>query len=137
MTLFRDSIPHAAAADPVQWAVDCRLQVDGHTFDPALSPQYIKPIRAMSLTDKDCRIGSLIKPVQGGGSTGGEVVVAYWSTFAFGRIQENWQDDLKARERWETRILPSLESAGLDFVKKEVCFARFPHSLITVQGVFS
>lgn len=140
MNPWANSIPEAAAADPVRWAEDVGLLVDGHRFDASLCPQAVVPMRAMSLADKVTKIGTNVAPVQSGKSTAGEVVVDYWAKFAHGLIQENWQDDKKAAERWKDRILPSLKSAGLDWAgghDELVCEARFVKSVLRVQGVFN
>lgn len=139
MNIFANSIPDAMPRDIVAWAEESRLQVDGHVFDSALNPQAIKPMRAMA--DEETRIGTFIKPVQSGGSTAGEIVLAWWARFAHGLTQFNWQDDLKAAERWKDRILPCLESVpGLQWAGGRdslICEARFVNSTIRAQGVFN
>jgi len=140
MNPWANAIPDGAPTDPVRWAEESRLQVDGHSFDSSRCPQAIVPMRAMSLADKTCRIGTFIKPVQSGGSTAGEVVLAYWCRFAYGLILNYWQDDLKSEERWADRILPMLESAGLNWAggrDKKVCEGRFDKTVLRCAGVFN
>ena len=107
MNILFNSMPEAPPADIIGWA-ESALKVDGHSFIAARTPQLIEPIRAMA--DPGVRIGTLIKPVQVGGSTAGEVVCNYWAAFGSGLIQYNWQDDQAAEKRWHERIFPSLES---------------------------
>lgn len=139
MTIFKTSIPDPAPADIIAWADSSGIKVDGHSFDSARTPQLVEPIRAMA--DVDTRIGTLIKPVQVGGSTAGEVVAAYWAAFYNGLVQYNWQDDLKAKDRWKDRIKPTLESCsdikrtGLRF-EELICEARYVNTTVRVQGVF-
>lgn len=52
----------------------------------------------------EARIVTLMKPIQSGGSTFGEVLLLYWIKFARGILQYNWRDDIKAKARWESRI---------------------------------
>lgn len=140
MTIFHRSIPQPKPADIVAWADSSGIKVDGHTFDSERTPQLLEPIRAMA--DADTRIVTLIKPVQIGGSTAGEVVCAYWAAFNNGLIQYNWQDDKKAEDRWSDRILPALESCH--DIKRTghrweelICEARYVNTTVRCQGVFN
>lgn len=132
------NIPDAPPADIIAWA-ESNVKVDGHSFDSSRTPQLINPIRAMA--DADTRIGTLVKPVQIGGSTAGEIVLNYWAAFANGLIQFNWQDDQAAEKRWHERIKPALESnrhirrTGHRFEELN-CIARYPNCTVRVQGVF-
>jgi hypothetical protein len=138
--IFSKSIPSPAPADIIAWADTSGIKVDGHSFDSTRTPQLVEPIRAMA--DADTRIGTLIKPVQVGGSTAGEIVCAYWSAYHNGLIQYNWQDDLKAKDRWNDRILPTLESCR-DIKRtgarheEMICEARYVNTTVRVQGVFN
>jgi hypothetical protein len=129
--------PNTRPADVIEWARS--LKVNGHHFDPEMTPQLIEPIRAM--VDEDTRIGTFVKPVQVGGSTAGEIVLAYWAAFMNGLIQFNWQDDEMASKRWHDRIFPTLEScrdihrSGHRF-EEVVCTARYSNATVRVQGVF-
>lgn len=138
--IFTNSIPDATPTDIIAWADDSGIKVDGHSFDSTRTPQLVEPMAAMA--DMDTRIGTLIKPVQVGGSTAGEVVCAYWAAFNSGLIQYNWQDDLKAKDRWKDRIAPALESCrdirrhGARF-EELLCEARYINTTVRVQGVFN
>lgn len=139
MNIFRTAIPAAAPEDIVEWAAG--LKVDGHSFDAERTPQLIEPIRAMG-TDPETRIGTLVKPVQVGGSTAGEVVCAFWCAFRHGLIQFNWEDDLKSTQRWKDRILPVLESCrdirrGGGRYEEVLREAHYPNATLRVQGVFT
>jgi len=138
MNIFSTAIPPACPADIITWA-EANIKVDGHSFDASRTPQLVEPIRAMA--DAGTRIGTLIKPVQVGGSTAGEVVLAYWAAFGNGLIQFNWENDLKATNRWHDRILPALESCrdikrtGHRF-EELICEARYINTTVRCQGVF-
>ena len=126
--------------DIIAWLNQSGIKVDGHTFDIRRTPQLIAPIQAMA--DIDTRIGTLVKPVQTGGSTAGEVVCAYWAAFFNGLIQYNWQDDAKAADRWHDRIRRTLESAPEirrtgDRFEETICEARYANTTVRVQGVFN
>jgi len=138
MNIFRTSIPPAAPEDIIQWAEE-NVKVDGHSFDSARTPQLIEPIRAMA--DADTRIGTLVKPVQIGGSTAGEVVACYWASFANGLFFYSWEDDRKAENRWLDRIQPALESCKSirrtgGRYEELICSARYVNVTIRCQGVY-
>ena len=139
MNIFNGVSPDKKPDDIISWA-ERNVKVDGHSFDSIRTPQLIEPIRAMA--DAGTRVGTLVKPVQVGGSTAGEVVLAYWAAYENGLIQFNWETDLKAKNRWNDRILPALESC--DYIKRTgrrfeemICEARYVNTTVRVQGVFS
>lgn len=138
MNILRQAIPDAPPSDIIGWAA-AGLKVDGHSFDPERTPQLLEPIRAMA--NVETRIGTLVKPVQVGGSTAGEVVCAFWCAFASGLCQFNWEDDIKAGNRWTDRILPVLKSCkdirrmGGRY-EEMLCTAHYPNMTLRVQGVF-
>ena len=138
MNIFANAIPDARPADIIAWA-EANVKVDGHAFDSLITPQLVEPIRAM--VDADTRIGTLIKPVQVGGSTAGEIVLAYWAAFENGLIQFNWQDESAAVKRWHDRILPALNSCkdikrNNERFEELICLARYINTTVRVQGVF-
>ena len=102
------TIPDAPPSDIVEWSRTCGIRVDGHAFNPDRIPQLIEPLRAG--VDPTLRVGTLCKPVQSGGSTVGEIIMAFRLAFGHGFFQYNWPHDQKAAERWESRILPLLHS---------------------------
>lgn len=138
--IFLNSIPPPAPDDIIEWADSSGIKVDGHSFDSTRTPQLIEPIRAMA--DADTRIGTLVKPVQVGGSTAGEIVAAFWAAFWNGLIQYNWQNDDKAKDRWLDRIKQTLESCkdikrnGARF-EELICESRYINTTVRVQGVFN
>jgi hypothetical protein len=137
--IFANSIPSPAPSDMLKWAEEC-IRVDGHQFDASRTPQIIEPIRAMF--DHQTRTGTLIKPVQSGGSTAGEIVMAGWCRFKHGLIQFNWQDDLKAKDRWKDRLMGVLQTTpglkwGVGRWDTTICEARFANAVLRVQGVIS
>jgi hypothetical protein len=141
MPIFRQATPDSIPDDIIAWA-ESSVKVNGGktSFSAARCPQIVEPIRSMA--DADTRIGTLIKPVQVGGSTAGEVVCAYWAAFFSGLLQFNWEDDAKAEDRWKDRVLPCLESCrdirrtGHRF-EELICEARYINSTVRCQGVFN
>lgn len=135
------NIPEAPPADIIAWA-ESNVKVNGGktSFDASRTPQIVEPIRAMA--DADTRVGTLVKPVQVGGSTAGEIVCAYWAAFNNGLVQFNWENDDKAVDRWKDRILPSLESCrdikrtGHRF-EEMIGEARYVNTTVRCQGVFT
>lgn len=132
-----DRYPNPTPDDPVAWAEEIGVRVDGHSFDSSLCPQALAPIRSMSLKNHVVQIGTFIKPIQGGGSTAGEVIAAYWARFALGLFVFYWQDADVAKKRWKERILPMLRSAGLTWVEELICEAQFENLRLRLEGVFS
>ena len=137
MNLFDNSIPKNHPEDVIAWAETCGLKVDGHSFDSSRVPQLIEPLRAM--VNPRVRVGTLVKPVQSGGSTVGEILLAFWAAFFYGQIQYNWRDQGMAEKRWDTRIRKMLLSVH-DLVwaggryDELICMAKFVNSTIFVQG---
>lgn len=136
--IFATANPAAAPDDIIAWADSSGIKVDGHSFDSSRFPHLIEPIRAMA--DPETQTGTVVGPVQSGKSTIGEIVMAYWACFYNGLIQFNWQDDIAAKWRWETRILPVLNSvAALRWAggryDETVCLAKFINTTVLVQGV--
>lgn len=138
MNIFCNSLPEAPPSDIIQWAEE-NVKVDGHSFDASRTPQLIEPL--LFIPNAEHRTGTLVKPVQSGGSTVGEIAMAYWLRYWVGKLQFNWQHDGKAAERWKDRILPVLEKMrGLKWAggfDKLICEARFVNSTLIVQGVVS
>lgn len=139
--IFAGSIPPASPSDIITWA-ESRVRVNGgrSSFSAERVPQLLEPIRAMA--DIKTRVGTLVKPVQVGGSTAGEVVCAFWAAYNFGLIQYNWENDEKAASRWKDRILPTLESCrdikrtGQRF-EETICESRYSNTIVRCQGVYS
>ena len=138
MNLFANSIPKDKPCDIVSWAETCGLKVDGKSFDSKISPQIIPVLEAMM--NPRVRGGTLVKPVQSGGSTAGEILLVFWAAFFYGQIQYNWPNQGAAEHRWKTRILKLLLSvhelvwAGGRF-DETICQANFVNSTIITQGI--
>lgn len=89
------------------------------------------------------RITTLVKPVQTGGSTAGEVVICKTITHGRGFLQYNWSNDKRAKERWESRIEKILKACPpvlgrilqnpKELTKQEFDFGR---GFFRMQGVF-
>ena len=138
MNYFRDSIPKDRPRDIVEWAEISGIKVDGKSFDSKISPQIIPVLRAMM--NPRVRGGTLVKPVQSGGSTVGEILIAFWAAFFYGQIQYNWPNQGAAEHRWKTRIIKLLLSvcdlawAGGRF-DETICQANFVNTTVVAQGV--
>ena len=138
MNYFRDSIPKDRPSDIVSWAETSGIRVDGKSFDSKISPQIIPVLQAMM--NPRVRGGTLVKPVQSGGSTVGEILIAFWAAFFYGQIQYNWPNQGDAEHRWKTRIIKMLLSVH-DLVwaggryDETICQANFVNTTIIAQGV--
>lgn len=77
-------------------------------FNASITPWLVEPLqRALDIRT---RIVTLMKPVQSGGSTLGEVLMLYWIMYGRGFLQYNWSTDKRAEERWASRIKPILDA---------------------------
>lgn len=93
----------------------------------------------------EMRIGTLVKPVQAGGSVAGEVLMNYWITFARGFLQYNWSNDKRAKDRWESRIEAILKACAPVRSKLETlaqneatkCEVDFGNVFFRMQGAFN
>jgi hypothetical protein len=138
MNLFQNSIPDDPPSDIISWAETCGLKVDGKSFDSKISPQIIPVLQDMM--NPRVRGGTLVKPVQAGGSTVGEILLVFWAAFYYGQIQYNWPNQGAAEHRWKTRIVKLLLSAH-DLVwaggrfDETICQANFVNSTIIAQGI--
>lgn len=142
-----ESVPSRPEQDPVAWG-ERHVRLPGSArsqrYDSAISPWGREPLRALC---GGTRVVTFVKPVQAGGSTVGEVALCYWlATSSSGDTQYNWEDDLKARDRWDKRIerilleckpvmrrAPPLDRTSGKWAKGKVLF---PHANLTVQGVW-
>ncbi|TXH52226.1 MAG: hypothetical protein E6Q97_16635 [Desulfurellales bacterium] len=144
--LFAQSIPETPVASVSEWARDhVRLPGSARSerFDPDISPWTREVIDRVD--DGHTRRLTFVKPVQCGGSVVGEVALCRWiATATGGDVQYNWEDDLKAGERWDKRIKRILEACGpvkrrwpSDRHDAKRGVVMFPHLNLTVQGVTS
>ena len=135
--------PSDPPADVVAWAEEnVRLagSVLSERYDSKITPWTIEPLRYA--VDADTRITTLVKPIQSGGSRVGLIALCWWSKFAYGRIQYNWENDKKAENKWQTETLPTLQQcealewsgARYDAV---ICKANFARTGIVSQGVYT
>lgn len=143
MNIFSGINPRPAPRDIVQWAQE-NIRLPGSTlseaFDISITPWLREPMER--LLDDETRIITFVKPIQSGGSSVGEIALAWWASFGRGIIQNNWPKDERAMSRWRERILPVLEKcksvkwAG-DRFDKTICQANLIGSTLKVQGVFN
>lgn len=138
---IRSNIP-GEPPDIIEWAeqnVKTLTSARSPQFDSLSSPWIIEPIRRA--VDRVTRIVTLMKPVQTGGSTFGEVVLLYWTMFWRGFLQYNWSNDKRSDERWASRIESLMLNCApvgelmtrLGYTNCEVNFGRI---FFRMQGVF-
>lgn len=95
----------------IEWAeanVKLPSSARSKNFNMSITPWIQEPLERM--VDLTTRVVTLMKPVQSGGSTVGEVVILYWIMFWHGFIQYNWSKDKRADERWSSRIKQLFEA---------------------------
>lgn len=93
----------------------------------------------------EARTITMMKPVQTGGSTLGEIMMLYWIMFGRGLIQYNWENDDKAKERWDKRLDAILDACApvkelRDRLARDddnVCSIDFARCFLQVQGAFN
>ncbi len=141
---FRDSIPATPLSSIAEWG---RLNVKlpgsarSEDYDPDIAPWTKEPLER--LNQPGTTVVTFIKPIQSGGSTVGEVALCHAiATFSRGDIQYNWEDDIKAGEKWDKRIEKILRACPAVMARWPVIRNKakrglvvFAHLNLTVQGV--
>lgn len=139
------AIPSDPADDSVGWA-EHNVRLPGSARADSYSRSHT-PWTAdiiARLSDPEVRVIDLAKPIQSGGSVVGEIALCYWiANSSSGDIQYNWEDDVKAIERWDKRIYRILRACKAinkwpteyDKIKKGLVI--FDHCNLTVQGSFN
>lgn len=131
--------------DIVAWAEE-HMRLPGSArserFRRDITPWILDPMRAAACGEH--REVTFVKPIQCGGSTVGEVLLAYWILNETGPIHYNWEDDEKARERYNKRIEPILMATmgdawprNRDRHKAQRGLLLLPRGPVTTQGVFT
>ena len=146
--LCEDATPSQGVQSPSVW-IEANVQLPGSArsrkFSFDQTPWTCEPVE--SACGGKCRIVTFVKPVQSGGTAGGEGAICYWlSNESGGDIQYNWEDDAKALAQWDKRterILKACEAVmrrAPTLTRTEGKWKRgmvlFPHCNLTVQGVF-
>jgi Phage terminase large subunit (GpA) len=138
-------IPEPVESSVVKWAEEFvqPFGARGNKFDSQKTPWTVEPMERTD--DGVTRFITFVKPIQTGGSVVGEVAVCRWlSVHSGGDIQWNWEDDVKAGERWDKRLKRILKNCAP--VRRRWPLTRhldkrgliiFPHCALTVQGVQS
>jgi hypothetical protein len=145
-TTAAEVIPEDPIGSPVEWGrKHVRLigSAKAEAYNPEITPWTKQPIEWCD--DGITRIVTYVKPIQAGGSGAGEIILCRWvSTKHSGDIQYNWEDDIKADERWEKRIEkilracePVMKRWPKEREKAKKGLVIFPHCNLTVQGVFT
>lgn len=96
-----------------QWAeehVKLPFSLRAERFDMSLTPWLREP--AEWITDGVTKELTLIKAVQGAGSTLGEIAIPYWLCNDPGPLMYNWETDDKAKEIWDERTSELFEKCG-------------------------
>lgn len=147
---FRDTIRQAIPKKLppiIDWArAEIKLfGVDGVNFDPDKTPWTRYPLELSD--DSTTRTLTYVKPVQCGGSTVGEIVLARRILTSFGEIQYNWSNDQRAKDRWDkyterrlqscAPVMKLWPSGGSDRFKAQKCLVVFPNVNFTQQGVYT
>jgi len=143
-------IPQRPETSVVKWAeryVHLPGSARSTQFNCDLTPWMRLPIDCTD--DGVTRTNTIVKPVQSGGSVAGEIAIERWtSCWTNGDIQYNWEDDIKASERWKKRIEPILKAcrpvaerwptkAVGERSKAVIGMVNFPHLNLVCQGVFN
>lgn len=126
----------------MDWAEQC-IRLPGSTlserFNITITPWLREPLERIA--DNSTRTVTFVKPIQCGGSSIGEIALAWWSSYGRGIIQNNWPKDDRAKSRWNERILPVLERCRSvkwsgDRFDRTNCQANLIGATLKVQGVF-
>lgn len=113
----------------------------GDRFRIDIAPWLREPIEAAD--NPLVRQVDLIKPVQSGGSLLGEIFICRNIVTGAGRMQYNWEDGEKAKDRWTERIYPMFRNTAPvwnlwplnDRTKSNRQFVAFPAGVFQMQGV--
>ena len=128
-------------AEVVAWA-DANYRVvtnDSEFFDSTRSPWLLEPLRA---ADDPLVSGvTLVKPIQTGGTSLGEIMLMRWILGGNGLIHYNWPTNDKAADRWnkftEKRLKACHAIRRLLPTQYEDCFVKFANVTFAMQGVFT
>lgn len=115
-------------------------------FDPDLTPWLIEPMNGFDLPER--RRTTFIKPVQGGGSRVGKILICFIiSTTDDGDIQYNWPSGEKADEMWKVEderiwlacdsMMQKVPERGRHTGKWGIGMIQFPRRTFVQQGVNS
>lgn len=99
--------------DPIDFAHEhVRLPGSARSerFDISITPWLKEPLQRIA--DGITRVITFVKPVQCGGSVLGEIALLFWIMYGRGFLQYNWQDDVKAKDRWESRFEKVLKACA-------------------------
>lgn len=143
-TSFLESIPNQPDTSICEWAKKhVRLvgSARSEQFDCDLTPWLREPIESARTPGKT----TLVKPIQSGGSTAGEVVICHQlATATSGDVAYFWQNDLSADGRWSKRFekillacKPVMARTSPDRFKWTKGLVIFPHLNLEMKGVRS
>jgi hypothetical protein len=140
---FQSAIPAERESSVVRWA-EQHVKVfgaRGEEFKSEATPWTVEPLERGD--DGVTRMITFVKPVQSGGSVVGEALLSRWISCHYGGdVQYNWEDDIKAGERWMKRVEkifkacgPLMELAPRNPDRWRKGLVIFPHLSFTMQGV--
>jgi hypothetical protein len=117
--------------------------VRSSTFQISVAPWLEEPIRCFC-DEGETRENTLVKPIQTGGSTAGEGGILYDIIWRRGLTHYNWEDNDKARRRFDERIESILKAcapvaeklARLPLYDATKCEIDFGNVYLRVQGAF-
>jgi len=142
---FSDAIPGSQELSVSDWGerhVKLVGSAKSQTFRKELSPWIVEPLDRTD--DGVTRMVTFRKPVQAGGSVVGEIALCRWlAVHNVGDIQYNWEDDIKADERWKKRIekilkrCPPVVRRWPNSARDKTGLLILAHCNLTVQGVFT
>lgn len=138
---FADAIPPPPESSILSFAekyVKLVGSARSEGFDRNTAPWLNEPLECQA--DEQTRRTTLVKPVQCGGSTAGEIALQYWLRFYTGFVQYNWPTDKKAELRWLSRFEMILKACqGLEWperFKSNKCQVQFARNFFIMQGVW-
>lgn len=110
---YLNAIPGVKETSVVAWAFRNKIKVRAGRadyYDPDIAPWGVAPLEC---ANDGTQKMTLIKPVQTGGSTVGEVALLFWmSVWASGNCSYYWQNDLAALKRWHTEFEKLMLACG-------------------------
>lgn len=119
----------------------------GDKFDLKKTPWNIAPLDGVATFDSlgraRVRTWTHVKPNQAGGSLAGECALCIWlKRGTGGDVQNNWEDNDKALDRWDKRLEKILKATLSDMWPTDRTKAKrglviFDKFNLTVQGVFT
>jgi hypothetical protein len=139
---FRDGIPANPPTSVVEWAersVKLIGSARSESYRSDITPWTKEP---MECANNGTRKVTFIKPIQGGGTSVGEMVILFWlAHWSAGDIQYNWPTGEQANERWNKHTEKKLKACRTVMarlgggVEWSDGLMVFPHCNFMMQGI--